>query len=236
MENECLVRARSHEQKLRRRNDIIDAAEALFLEGEGQLPSAAEVAKKANLAKGTLYLYFSSKEALFLEVLRRFFKGWSENNLDMIEQEALRPPAERDALRVARQFVDYLVKRSRFLHLASLSHGVLEQGADDESVLIHKRYVAAMVKRTADALSEIYAITAQQARNLMANSFALVLGLWQMSQVPARVVVLMRQNALEDMIIDFSQSAETAVIEFWRAEITVMKQSNVGQQDAPAVL
>ncbi len=223
MENECLVRARSHEQKLRRRNDIIDAAEVLFLEGEGQLPSAAEVAKKANLAKGTLYLYFSSKEALFLEVLRRFFKGWSENNLAIIEHEAMRLPADRDPLRVARQFVEYLVKRSRFLYLASLSHGVLEQGADDESVLIHKRYVAAMVKRTADALSEIYTITEQQARNLMANSFALVLGLWQMSQVPDRVVVLMRQNALEDMIIDFAQSAETAVIEFWRAEMTVMK-------------
>ncbi|MEQ9344910.1 MAG: helix-turn-helix domain-containing protein, partial [Thalassospira sp.] len=83
MEQENLVRARSHEQKLKRRADILDAARELYLEGDGTLPSAAEVARKANLAKGTLYLYFSSKEALFLEVLRHFQKGWFENNLDV---------------------------------------------------------------------------------------------------------------------------------------------------------
>lgn len=231
MENECLVRARSHEQKLRRRNDIINAAEALFLEGDGQLPSAAQVAKKASLAKGTLYLYFSSKETLFLEVLRRFLKSWSENNLDTIEQEALRPPSERDPSRVALQFVDYLINRSKFLHLASLSHGVLEQGADDESLLIHKRYVAAMVKRTADAISEIYDISPEQARTLMSNSYALVLGIWQMAQMPDRVSALMRQNALDDMIINFSDAVRTAILEFWKAELPVMRLQKASMQE-----
>ncbi|MDP2697084.1 TetR family transcriptional regulator [Thalassospira sp.] len=225
MEQECLVRARSHEQKLRRRTDILNAAEALFLEGDGQLPSAADVATRANLAKGTLYLYFSSKETLFLEVLQRHMKSWCENNLAVIEQECLRAPQDRDATRVASAFVEYLIARSKFMHLASLSHGVLEQGTDDENLLIHKRFVAGMVKRFAGGISEIYNVKPEQARLLMTNSYALILGLWQMSQLPDRVIGLMRQNALDDFILDFPTAARTAVLEFWRAQIPHMHRT-----------
>ncbi|MCC9625883.1 TetR family transcriptional regulator [Thalassospira sp. MA62] len=223
MEQENLVRARSHEQKLRRRADIIEAARSLYLEGDGQLPSAAQVAKKANLAKGTLYLYFSSKEALFLEVLRHFQKDWFENNLDIIEQEALRRPEDRDATRVAKQFVHYLVENEMFLHLASLSQGVLESGADDEMVVGQRRFLASMVKRTADGLSELYDITPDDATKLMRSSYALVVGLWQMSQLPDRVVKLMQQNALDNLIIDFSESAEEAVVSYWQVSAPGMQ-------------
>ena len=223
MEQDNLVRARSHEQKLKRRSDILDAARNLYLEGDGTLPSAAEVARKANLAKGTLYLYFSSKEALFLEVLRHFQKEWFENNLDVIDQEALRRPEERDSTRVARQFVQYLVKNDKFLHLASLSQGVLESGSDDEMVVNQRRFLASMVKRTADALAELYEITPEDASKLMRSSYALVLGLWQMSQLPDRVKKLMEQNALNNLIIDFEEAAEEAVVSYWQVSAPGMK-------------
>jgi AcrR family transcriptional regulator len=223
MEQDNLVRARSHEQKLRRRADILDAARELYLEGDGTLPSAAEVAKKANLAKGTLYLYFSSKEALFLEVLRHFQKVWFENNLDVIDQEALRRPEERDSSRVAREFVQYLVKNEKFLYLASLAHGVLESGSDDEMVIGQRRFLASMVKRTADALAELYEITPQDASKLMRSSYALVLGLWQMSKVPDRVKQLMEQNQLNNLIIDFDEAAEEAVVSYWQVAAPGMK-------------
>lgn len=223
MEQDNLVRARSHEQKLKRRADILEAARKLYLEGDGTLPSAAEVARKANLAKGTLYLYFSSKEALFLEVLRHFQKEWFENNLDVIDQEALRRPEERDSTRVARQFVQYLVKNDKFLHLASLSQGVLESGSDDEMVINQRRFVASMVKRTADALAELYEITPDAASKLMRSSYALVLGLWQMSQLPDRVIKLMEQNALNNLIIDFEEAAKEAVVSYWQVSAPGMK-------------
>jgi AcrR family transcriptional regulator len=223
MEQDNLVRARSHEEKLKRRADILEAARKLYLEGDGTLPSAAEVARKANLAKGTLYLYFSSKEALFLEVLRHFQKEWFENNLDVIDQEALRRPEERDSTRVARQFVQYLVKNDKFLHLASLSQGVLESGSDDEMVVNQRRFLASMVKRTADALAELYEITPDAASKLMRSSYALVLGLWQMSQLPDRVIKLMEQNALNNLIIDFEEAAEEAVVSYWQVSAPGMK-------------
>jgi len=48
--------------KEERRNALLDAAEALFLAQPGRMASVAEVAQAAGVAKGTVYLYFPSKE------------------------------------------------------------------------------------------------------------------------------------------------------------------------------
>ena len=59
------VRAIDGEDKDARRQTILDAAERLFMERHG-LANVADVAEAARLAKGTVYLYFQTKEELYL--------------------------------------------------------------------------------------------------------------------------------------------------------------------------
>ncbi len=59
---------RRKEEKEQRRNLIIDAAQELFFSKPYDEITIETIAKKAQLAKGTLYLYFNSKEALFYAV------------------------------------------------------------------------------------------------------------------------------------------------------------------------
>ena len=54
-----------------RRTEIADAALRLWAEKGFDQGSVAAIAREAGVAKGTFYLYFESKEALLLEVLRR---------------------------------------------------------------------------------------------------------------------------------------------------------------------
>lgn len=62
---------RKEKEKELRRNEIIDAAEQLFfLKGYNGV-SMDDVAKRAELAKGTLYLYFKNKDSLFFAVVQR---------------------------------------------------------------------------------------------------------------------------------------------------------------------
>lgn len=62
---------RKEREKEQRREDIISAAEKIFF--ERGLPSATmdEIAEAAELSKGTLYLYYKSKEDLYLAVAMR---------------------------------------------------------------------------------------------------------------------------------------------------------------------
>ena len=53
-----------------RRQDILTAALAVFAQHGFEAARLDDVAKRAGVAKGTLYLYFTDKEALFEELIR----------------------------------------------------------------------------------------------------------------------------------------------------------------------
>ena len=57
-------------RKEARPHELLDAALALFVEKGFAATRAEEVAQRAGVAKGTLYLYFSSKEELLKAVIR----------------------------------------------------------------------------------------------------------------------------------------------------------------------
>ena len=53
-----------------KRTKIIEAAREVFSEKDFHDATVSEVAERAKVGKGTVYLYFSSKEELFVEVIR----------------------------------------------------------------------------------------------------------------------------------------------------------------------
>jgi AcrR family transcriptional regulator len=57
-------------QDPRKRQQIIDGARRLFLAEGFDAASMGEIAKAAGVSKGTLYVYFESKEELFAELVR----------------------------------------------------------------------------------------------------------------------------------------------------------------------
>lgn len=59
---------RREREKEQRRNDIIDAAERVFFTKGRATATMDDVAEEAELSKGTLYLYFKSKEELYLAI------------------------------------------------------------------------------------------------------------------------------------------------------------------------
>ena len=69
-------RAMQAEDKQERHAAILDAAERLLARGPERVASVAEVADEAGLAKGTVYLYFPSKEELLLAVHERAIDGF----------------------------------------------------------------------------------------------------------------------------------------------------------------
>jgi AcrR family transcriptional regulator len=60
---------RKLKEKEHRRNDILKAAKDVFFKNGYENTSMDKVAEAAQLAKGTLYLYFTSKEELYLSLV-----------------------------------------------------------------------------------------------------------------------------------------------------------------------
>ncbi|GGX52305.1 hypothetical protein GCM10007385_21220 [Tateyamaria omphalii] len=59
--------------KARMRDEILEAAMGVFVEKGYHASSVSDVARAAGLAKGTLYIYFDSKEAMTTAIVDRHF-------------------------------------------------------------------------------------------------------------------------------------------------------------------
>lgn len=72
--------ARREREKRQRRNEILEAAEAVFSEKGFKGTTMQEISERVELSKGTIYLYFKSKEELYLSVC---VKGVAEFGEDL---------------------------------------------------------------------------------------------------------------------------------------------------------
>jgi AcrR family transcriptional regulator len=69
------ISERKEREKQRRREEIIDAAEKVFFSRGIENATMDDVAEEAELSKGTLYLYFKSKEDIHWAITHRGVKG-----------------------------------------------------------------------------------------------------------------------------------------------------------------
>ena len=65
------INERRRREKEQRRSDIIDSAERVFFSKGWTVATMDDVAADAELSKATLYLYFNSKEELYVAILLR---------------------------------------------------------------------------------------------------------------------------------------------------------------------
>ncbi len=65
------IQERKEREKEHRREEILNAAQRVFFEKGLQTATVDEIAEAAELSKGTLYLYYKSKEDLYLAVMMR---------------------------------------------------------------------------------------------------------------------------------------------------------------------
>ncbi len=93
----CPVCAPRTRRKEERPGELLDAALDLFVEKGFAATRAEEVARRAGVSKGTLFLYFSSKEELFKAVVRHNLSGqfpqwnaqvdaWTGSTADMLRE------------------------------------------------------------------------------------------------------------------------------------------------------
>ena len=132
-------RARSTASKLERRDSIIAAAEILLRQSGCGATTMQAVATKIGLAKGTLYLYFPTREILILEVYGRLFDQW-------IDRFACHASGTSRVEEFCRDFYHYYADDHLFLELTGLAVSLMESQLDHETYIKGKRAMASRVK------------------------------------------------------------------------------------------
>ena len=190
-----LARAKSKEDKLQKHQAIIDAAAELFKQQQS-LPTVATIAKVSGQAKGTVYLYFSSKETIYLNLLQQHYRFWFTQITSTLEHS-------HSLAQVLNSLIMYPSREEVFFNLASLSCSILEPATDEQYKTEYLEWFNQQFVELAKSLHQQFpTLTEQQAHHLLNDSHALILGIWQQKS---------RQSE-----IPFSSMAKTALARLWK--------------------
>lgn len=170
-------RAIQAEEKRERSDAILDAAERLIGAAPDHLASMAEVADEAGVAKGTVYLYFRSKEELYLALHERNIASF----FDAVTAQAARAEALTidDMLAPIRR---HIVESRIFLPLATRCFGVMAESMPrDVGHAFTERIAARLAGAGAGLERQFPQLGPGGGVALLRHSYALILGLWHMS-------------------------------------------------------
>lgn len=76
---------RRRREKEQRRSVILNAARKLFFEKGFKYVTVDHIAKKSELSKGSIYLYFSSKEEIYMQILFRDIEKFNKKSAHLFE-------------------------------------------------------------------------------------------------------------------------------------------------------
>lgn len=207
------ARARLAHEKEERRQALLAAAAGL-LEARGLLDlTMADLAREAGLGKGTTYIYFNTKEEIFLELAEVRLLGWFEA-LD----EGLRPaagglfPEPMAPAALASLVAEAYASQPGLGPLLALLHTVLSRNVDPDAALRFHAFLADRCLRTGRLLEHRLPWLGEgEGADLVLRMHALALGTWQVAHPPAQVRALFKAPGLERLDVPFGPTFEASL-------------------------
>ena len=194
------IRSRAVTDSLKdaRRDVILAAAQDLFCKEKFEGITMGPIAAEVGLAKGTLYLYFRTREEIFLTLLTRELHAWL-SSLGAKAQEFTTPDDALDWI------ADSLASRNELLRLGALLHSVLEQNLSVDTAREFKLTFEAGLSAIAPHLASALNLTSyEESRRFLRWLQVCAIGLGQMAY-PSPIVqtAIAQEPRLAHMVIDF---------------------------------
>ncbi len=197
-------RARHADDKQVRRETILDAARGLFEERPFDEITMQEVAKACGLAKGTLYLYFATKEELFLGVSMIALGDW----LDELDGASL-----PDSVGLVRAITSTLRERRPLLRILAILHSVLERNVGVDALRTFKIGLLARLRRSGGKIEAALGLSAVgDGARLLLRTYAIILGLYQIAAPGPRVAEALSGAELTPLRLDYFEELEQVLL------------------------
>jgi AcrR family transcriptional regulator len=203
-----MPRARSAEAKLARREQILSAAVELLSHERFEQLTMASVANAAGLAKGTPYLYWRTKEEMFLAALQEEYGAFLAGLKVAIRAADGTPEAVADAM------VGELLPRQRLISMIGLLHAVLEHNASVETVLGFKRALVMGGLEVAVALNERMPwLALDRAARLLVRMHGAIVAFQQMGDPPEAIRKALEHPDLALLRVDLATDLRELVLD-----------------------
>jgi AcrR family transcriptional regulator len=210
------ARAVDAADKEARRTSILDAAESLFKRTH-EYANVAQVAQEAGLAKGTVYLYFQTKEEMYLALHMRNAEGFFAELIDALEvRESHGERKKIDFTYMRGLVVKHMFANEIYFPLVACCVGLPKDSVPMESALATKQLLTSWLLRAGSGLERHYPqLSAGEGVRLLNHSYALMIGLYHLlgdhDHAPQRPDGLGMSG--------FREEALTGLMRYWQATL-----------------
>lgn len=212
-------RAIGTEDKEVRRQAILDAVEKLFLKHPGRMASVSEVAQAAGLAKGTVYLYFPSKEEMLLALHERHVAHFFRQLMGKLAEKG--PFDFDDIFPVTR---DHLIRLPGYLELTSRCFGLMDREIPADTALAFKARIAQTLQAAGVHLERHFDMASGGGVTLLLDSYGLIVGLWQLLHPNERFGKAMRRPELRILDRNYEKEIEHGLRALWLGSMAPAKK------------
>ena len=201
-------RARSDSQKLQRRQAIIDAAWDLYRTTGYDALTIAQVAELVGVAKGTIYLYFATKESLFLAIQQQQLAEW----FDTLDAALSTTPRPSSARVVAALISESVVAQPEFTRLLAILHPIIEQNVEYAQAKAFKLFLRDRLGMSGHLIAQqLTPLTAERGAQVLLWAYALVIGMTHLSTPAPALAALVREPELAALQVDFAPAFAAAL-------------------------
>lgn len=213
-----LPRAMQAEDKEARRASLLDAAQALLLEQPARLPSVDEVAARAGVSKGTVYLYFAAKEDLLLGAHERNKDAFFRALIARVEDPA--PMTIDTMIELTRR---HIFESVGFLPLAAFTLGMLDKAMTPAAVGQFMTSMSEQLARAGAGIERHFALPPGEGVRLLGHSYGLIVGLWQLAAAEgsASTPCAMTRDG-------YPAEVERALRDLWAGRLAAIRTPNEG--------
>ncbi|EPG74948.1 transcriptional regulator, TetR family [Leptospira fainei serovar Hurstbridge str. BUT 6] len=202
-------RARSPERIDERKTAILDAAKELFSLRPYEEISLNGIAAHAKFTKSSVYIYYSSREEIFLAVFSDLVAKWSEDLCEVYR-------GLKKGIRVesfAETFAKATAKHKNFLDLSPYVYLSLEKNSAEEQVLKFKTLLLQIYSRQTAELERIFpSLTFEDVRTFLYLSHTVMANLWASAKPNKTVSKIHSKVEFRALTPDFESQLKVAVI------------------------
>ena len=216
-------RAITEEQKNERRQKILDSARSLFEQTDFKSITIEQIAQNSGIAKGSVFLYFKTKEELFLYLTIEELEKWNHEFDSKLENVGREKALQTNELL---DLVDStLIKNTVLIRLLAMLSATFEQNIGYEQAYHCKRIIYQRTENTG-LLLDRYVCFFQNGDGAKFYLFlyALIAGLYQMSNPPPVVKQVLQDMKLHGCHIDF----RTYLLDMLKYLLDGMERGHVG--------
>jgi AcrR family transcriptional regulator len=206
-----MKRAMTESAKAEKAKLILDTAYELYKKSTFDEIKMSDIAKAANVSKGTLFYYYDTKETLFMEILFLEYEKRFLNFENLILPLEAMTHEEFKTL-ILNEMESILDQDSVLIRLSAIKTAILEKNIDYDTAIKASIGLYVSLEKIVRLLTErVEYLTVESSYDLLVAQNAIIVGYVNMASIPEVLRKVIDDNDLEGFKVDFKKNALIAM-------------------------